>query len=118
MISKKELRKQIYDHITNGKVTYSQLNDRDREIISSTIIRSLGHSSSKWEYITEADILDELPDLLHKYMESRNEFLGQKILDKLVLNAVKYSSDLIEKILEEQYEEYKFNMKETNGYKD
>lgn len=116
MISKNELRKQIYDHIVDGKITYSQLNERDKEILTSIIIRSIGQNSGRWEYITEADVFNELPELLYKYMESKSEFLASKILDKLTYNAVKYSADIVEEIMEEQYEEYKFNVK-NNGYK-
>lgn len=108
MVTKKEVREYAYDLISEGKSQYHMLDDFEKEKLTGLIIQST-EKIHIWEYITEADYKNELPNLLSKYLETGSDELGLEILSTLKNNAVLYASKETIKTLEEQQQEWEYN---------
>ncbi len=105
-----EARRFAYYLIDNKKTCFSQLNDLEKQELTGMIIES-ANDTYCYEYISEADKKTELPYMLAKYMQTKNRMLGQDILDLMIDNAVKFSSTEIDQLLNEQEEQYQFDVK-------
>lgn len=114
MLNKKQVKNFVYDLILDGKNCITKLTDEDKEQATALIID--GHDKfSAYEFISDADISNELPYLLSEYMKKRDSDSAQSLLDHMVMNAVKHSGNAIVDLLLEQEEEYKFNQKYEGG---
>lgn len=107
----KEARKYAYDLVADGKTQYHMLDEYEASVLTGLIINSTDKIHI-WEYITEADFKNELPTMLAEWLSTDNESLGLHILDTLKHNALRYASKECVKLLEEQEEEYKFDLKD------
>lgn len=110
MINKKEVRKFAYDLILDNKKCITKLTESDKELFASILIESTD-KFHVYEYITEADVHNEIPYLLSAYMKKRDKETAQYLLDTLVNNAVKYAGNEMVSLLQEQEEEYELDKK-------
>ena len=110
MLNKKEVRKFIYDLMSDGKNCITKLSDEEKEVATAMIIEGSDKFSAN-EYVSEADTTCDLPHLLAKYMAYRDSESAQDLLDTMVSNAVKYAGNTIVDLIIEQEEEYNFNNK-------
>jgi len=108
MINKKEVREFAYDLVSDRKNEYCLLSDAEKEKITGLIIKNT-EIINVWEYITEADYKNELPNMLSKYLETGSKETGIEILELLKNNAMRYASREAIEIIEEQSKEYNYN---------
>lgn len=111
MTTIKEVRKYAYDLVSDSKSQFHMLSDAEKCTLSGMIMKST-EKIHLWEYITEADFKDELPNLLSKWLETGDNDYAHEILNTLKNNAINYASNKIIVILDEQDQEYKFNRNE------
>lgn len=110
MLTKKEARSYAYDLVIDKKTCITKLNDDEKENLAALIIES-NNKFEAVEFTRDADIHDELPYKLAKYMKSRDPSDGQEILEFMIENAIRYAGNEMVDLLVEQEEEYEFNCK-------
>lgn len=108
MLSLKEARQYAYDLICDGKKDYCNLDNDEKEKLTGLIIQAT-EKIHIWEYITEADFKNDLPNLLAKLLETGDETISNELINTLKNNAVLYASKEAIRILEEQLAEYNYN---------
>lgn len=111
----KDARKYAYDLIDQGKTQYHMLDEYEKSVLTGFIINSTDKIHI-WEYITEADYKNDLPVLLSEWLFTGLSDLGFQILSTLRSNAVNYASKEAMRILEEQQQVYKFDLKDRNSH--
>ena len=112
----KEARSYAYDLVADGKTQYHMLDDYEKSVLTGLIINSTDKIHI-WEYITEADFKNELPTLLGDFLSTGGDYnpcelITLKIIETLRNNAVIYASKEAIRLLEEQEEEYKLDLKD------
>lgn len=106
----KKIREYAYDLVANGKILYSQLNNKEKEKFSGLLWSSYPLSDC-YSPICDADFKNEIPYLLAEYMQSNDINFDEKIILIMKNNCIKYFSETMQVMLDEQYSEYKFNLK-------
>lgn len=110
MFNRKESRNLAYEFIIDGKNCITKLSEEDKEQLTSLIIE--GHSKfHAWEFIGDADVNNELPFMLSKYLLTRDPILAMDIVNFMVKNAVNHAGNIIVDLLVEQEQEKNFNDK-------
>jgi hypothetical protein len=107
----KEARQYAYNLIADGKSQYHLLDDYEKSILTGFIINSTERIHI-WEYITEADFKNEIPNMFGDWLTTGALNPPEYLLEKLKENALNYASKEAIRILEEQEEEYKFDLKD------
>lgn len=110
MQSKKECRMYAYDLVSQGKDDVTKLNDIEKEELTSHIIESYDKFHA-YEFIGEPVESSEYAYLLAKYMRTRNQEDGNKLLDLMIKASVKYAGNEIVDLLLEQSQELNFDRK-------
>lgn len=116
MQTRKEARIYAYDLVSDGKSQYHMLDEYEKAVLTGLIINSTDKIHI-WEYITEADYKNELPTLLSDWLSTGADYnpcelITLKIMETLRDNAIMYASKEAIKLLEEQEEEYKLDLKD------
>lgn len=114
----KNLKSYAMDMVREGKKEFCQLDIDEKEKMTGLIMNNTP-IIHLWDYISEADHKNDIPQLLSKYLETGNEEFGLEILEKLKQNAVNFASNEIIKTLNDQSAEYDYEvdyeMKITKG---
>ncbi len=115
MVTKKEVREYAYDLVSEGKSQYHMLDEYEKSVLTGLIINSTD-KIHVWEYITEADYKNELPEILGDWLtlgsnDNPSNILDSKIINTIKNNAILYASKEAIKVLEEQQQEWEYNKK-------
>lgn len=110
MQTKKECRMYAYDLVSQGKDDITKLNDIEKEELTSHIIDSYDRFKA-YEFIGEPVESSEYAYLLAKYIRTRSQEDGIKLLDIMIKSSVKYAGNEIVDLLLEQSQEFNFDSK-------
>lgn len=109
----KEARNYAYDLVDQGKTQYYMLDDFEKSVLTGHIMASTDKIHI-WEYITEADYKNELPEILEDFLTLGGEYqptelITLKLIETLRNNAIKYAANESIKLLEEQVNEWEID---------
>lgn len=110
MQTKKECRIYAYDLVIQGKDDITKLNELEKEELTSHIIESYDRFKA-YEFIGEPVESSEYAFLLAKYIRTKNQEDGNKLLDLMIKASVKYAGNEIVDLLLEQSKELQFDSK-------
>jgi hypothetical protein len=106
----KEIREYAYDLVIENKVSYQQLTREDKMKLTGMIMKGLD-KHSMYEYITEADKNETLPNTLTDLLLVDNETNKEDLIDLLIDNACEYASKEIDDLLRDLEEQYNLDKK-------